>query len=163
MCVPDLCWSCLYNRCSGHKEDLVTASDSTDYIFHWHPQKICTFALVVRWLRNLITSAPYKTKNHSGKRWRRAEGGLGNNQPQWVTGRHSLTAMRNSLMITYKRTDDSTLRSRRGDKPGKCNKAITWWRKSSLPRVLFILICFAFHLFTGNIQSSPLRPVPQVV
>jgi len=46
------------------------------------------FALEVRWLRSFSTSAPYKTENHSGKRRRKAEGRLGNTQPQRVTGRH---------------------------------------------------------------------------
>lgn len=129
--VPDLCWGCCYYRCSGHKAVLVTTFDSTDYIFQWHPQQICVFALEVRWLRNLSTSAPYKTENHSGKRRRRAEGRLGNNWAQWVTARHSLPVMRNPLMTMCRRTRDSTLRSSRGNKPAECNKAISYWRKRS--------------------------------
>ena len=134
---------------------LVTTFNSTDFISRWHPQQIYIFALEFRWLRNFSTSAPYKIENHSGKRRRRAEGRLGNNQAQWVTARHSAVAMRNSLMSTRRRTGDSTLRSSRRDKPGEGNEATKFLEKEVIasfqnkirtPRQLSIFVCFMFHM-----------------
>lgn len=161
------CW-----RCSGQKAVLVTTFDSTNYIFHWHPQQICVFALEVKWLRNFSTSAPYKLHNHPGKRRRNgAEGGLGNNKAQWVTVRHSLSS-NEKFTHDYVQKDwwqyteiQQRIQSAQGNKATRLSERevfSSFWKESRTPTHLFISMCFTFHVsgnFTGSIQPLPLNAV----
>lgn len=153
MHVSFLCWGCY--RCSGHKAVLVTTSDSTNYIFHWHPLQIRVLALEVKWLRNFSTSAPYKLENHSGKRRRGAEGRLGNNKTQWVTVRHSLSS-NEKFTHDYVQKDwwqyteiQQRIQSAEGNKAIKLPEKeafSSFWKKRRTPTQFFIFICFTFHM-----------------